>query len=331
MASKPWRAPMPWQTIPRARVAVTLGSFWRSEPAAALRGLANIGLPASAIDALSRSNASTGRNTSPRTSISAAPGTPCSPQPVRDRVDRLDVGRDVLARAPVASGQRTDQAALLVEQVDGEAVDLELAEVRRVDDAVAPQPRRPGLELLVGEGVVEALHPLEVVDRGELGGHRATDLLGRRVGRAQVGDLVLELLEAAHPLVEVGVGERRVVEDVVAPARLLDLLGERAVLLAQVGLRVGLGGDVAGLGSLDAGGLHSAWVSVSLTGPSCRAAPTASGRAEDLGESGNRSGPIEVDPLRNTGPRLHRHDRSDACPLPASTAGIPPGHRAASC
>ena len=32
---------MPWQTMPSARVAVTRGSFWRSDPAAALRGLAN--------------------------------------------------------------------------------------------------------------------------------------------------------------------------------------------------------------------------------------------------------------------------------------------------
>ena len=39
--SNPSRAPMPWQTMPRARVAVTRGSFCRSEPAAALRGLAN--------------------------------------------------------------------------------------------------------------------------------------------------------------------------------------------------------------------------------------------------------------------------------------------------
>ena len=52
---------MPWQTMPRSRVAVTRGSFWRSEPAAALRGLANIGLPASTIDSLSRSKASTGQ------------------------------------------------------------------------------------------------------------------------------------------------------------------------------------------------------------------------------------------------------------------------------
>ena len=52
---------MPWQTMPSARVAVTRGSFWRSDPAAALRGLAKTGLPASVIDSLSRSNASLGQ------------------------------------------------------------------------------------------------------------------------------------------------------------------------------------------------------------------------------------------------------------------------------
>ena len=71
---------MPWQTMPRSRVAVMRGSFWRSEPAAALRGLANTGLPASVIDSLSRSNASRGKNTSPRTSRS--PGTGNSSVPV---------------------------------------------------------------------------------------------------------------------------------------------------------------------------------------------------------------------------------------------------------
>ena len=237
----PRGAPMPWQTMPRARVAVTLGSFWRSEPAAALRGLANIGLPASTIDSLSRSKASTGRNTSPRTSTRAGTGNSSVPlEPVRDRVDRLDVGRDVLAGAAVAAGQRADQSAVLVEQVDGQAVDLELAEVCRVVDAVAGQPRGPALELVVGEGVVEALHPLEVVDRRELRGDRATDLLRRAVGGAQVGHLLLERLETPHPLVEVGVGQRRVVEHVVAPPRVLDLLGQRPVLLALVGLRIDL-------------------------------------------------------------------------------------------
>ena len=65
---------MPWQTMPSARLAVTLGFFWRSEPAAELRGLANIALPASTSDSLSRSKALTGKKTSPRTSSSLGVG-----------------------------------------------------------------------------------------------------------------------------------------------------------------------------------------------------------------------------------------------------------------
>ena len=120
---------MPWQTIPRARVAVTRGSFWRSEPAAALRGLANIGLPASAIDALSRSKASAGRNTSPRTSSRSGTGNSSVP------VSRCGIGSMVFTLGvtsspvqPVAAGQGAGQPALLVEQVDRQPVDLELAQ-----------------------------------------------------------------------------------------------------------------------------------------------------------------------------------------------------------
>ena len=60
---------MPCAYIRRSRDAVTRGSFCRSEPAAALRGLANGLLPASTWDAFSSANAATGRNTSPRISM----------------------------------------------------------------------------------------------------------------------------------------------------------------------------------------------------------------------------------------------------------------------
>ena len=165
--SKPSRAPRPWQTMPSDRVAVTRGSFCRSEPAAALRGLANSGLPASAIEALSRSNASAGRKTSPRTSTQRGHRELVGAgQAVRDRVDRLDVGRDVLAGAAVAAGQGAHQPALLVEQVDRQAVDLELAQQGRVPRARRGRRRAcQAGELLEGERVVEALHALEVVDR----------------------------------------------------------------------------------------------------------------------------------------------------------------------
>ena len=100
-------------------------------------------------------------------------------QPVGHRRDGLDVRRDVLAGAAVTAGERPDQAALLVEQVDGQPVDLELAEQRRLLDAVARQSGVPGGELVAGERVVEALHPLQVVDRREFRRDGATDGLGR--------------------------------------------------------------------------------------------------------------------------------------------------------
>ena len=160
-------------------------------------------------------------------------------QPVRHVADRPDVGGDVLTGPAVAAGDSPDQPAALVEQVDRQAVDLELAQHRRVRDAVAGQPRPPALQLVVGEGVVQAHHRLEVVHGGELRGDRAADLLRRRVRGAQLGELLLELLQTAHPHVEVVVGQRRVVEHVVAPPGVLDLLGQGAVLVAGLRRRDG--------------------------------------------------------------------------------------------
>ncbi len=62
---------MPCTIALSARDAVTRGSFCRSEPAAELRGLAKAALPASSSDSFSFPNASTGMNTSPRTSSTA--------------------------------------------------------------------------------------------------------------------------------------------------------------------------------------------------------------------------------------------------------------------
>ena len=77
-AAGPTTRPMPWTIASSAREAVTRGSFCRSDPAAALRGLAKAGLPASCSDSLSRSKAAAGRNTSPRTSSSSGTSSPVS-------------------------------------------------------------------------------------------------------------------------------------------------------------------------------------------------------------------------------------------------------------
>ncbi len=74
--SKPRRAPMPCTSMFNGRVAVTEGSFWRSDPAAALRGFANGALPCSTRDAFRSAKASTGKKTSPRTSTSSGTSSP---------------------------------------------------------------------------------------------------------------------------------------------------------------------------------------------------------------------------------------------------------------
>ena len=69
---------MPWMMASSGRLAVTRGSFWRSDPAAEFRGLANAARPASSRLSFSFPNASTGRNTSPLTSRVAGYPEPVS-------------------------------------------------------------------------------------------------------------------------------------------------------------------------------------------------------------------------------------------------------------
>ena len=82
----------------------------------------------------------------------------------------------------------------------------------------------------VVEGVVEGEHALAVLDGGELRLVRPRDLLGRRVGGAQLRILVLQRLQGAQELVELRVADDGGVLHVVPEAVLLDLLGELRVL-----------------------------------------------------------------------------------------------------
>jgi hypothetical protein len=53
-------------------------------------------------------------------------------QPARQGLDRAQVGGHVLAGGPVAAGRTLDEAASLVAQRDGQAVDLELGHVTEI-------------------------------------------------------------------------------------------------------------------------------------------------------------------------------------------------------
>ena len=82
------------------RVAVTRGSFWRNEPAAALRGLAKGAFPASTRPALRSPNASMGKNTSPRTSTSRGTSSPASSVGTPSMVRTLSVTSSPVRPSP---------------------------------------------------------------------------------------------------------------------------------------------------------------------------------------------------------------------------------------
>ena len=145
----------------------------------------------------------------------------------------------------VAAGGGADHAAVLVDDRDGDAVDLELAQVARPGAALALDAGGPGGQLVAGEGVVEALHALEVLDRRERRGEPAVDLLARRLGRHQRRVGGLDRLELAHQLVVLTVADQRLVAHVVGEGVPVEFLGQVAVPGARV---VGDLGDVLPLG-----------------------------------------------------------------------------------
>ena len=202
-------------------------------PAAALRGLAKSGSPASSRSRFVRSKVARGRNTSPRTSIRPAGA---SLQAQRKRADGADVRRDLFAARAVAAGRPAHQHAVLVGQGDAQAVDLQLGDVR---DRRVAQPGAlshalvEGAQLLLVVGVVEAEHRRQVLDRGEALGRAARHPLGRRVGRDEIRVLRLERLELVQQAVELLVGNLGVVLDVVA----LFVVPDRAAQLVDALLR----------------------------------------------------------------------------------------------
>src|SRR5438874_1718259 len=97
------------------------------------------------------------------------------------------------------------------------------------------RPVGPAAQVLVGEHVVQAEQPLQVLDRGEQRGYRPVHGLGRRVGRAQLRVLILERAQLAHLGVVVDVGDRGRIQDVIPVIGLGDLQAE--VRVPPSGLR----------------------------------------------------------------------------------------------
>ena len=78
---------------------------------------------------------------------------------LRNRLDRPGVSGDILADVAVASGRGAHEAAVLVQEVDGQAVDLHLGRHLEVGDACGlGHAGLPAGKLLEGEHVVEGHH-----------------------------------------------------------------------------------------------------------------------------------------------------------------------------
>ncbi len=126
----------------------------------------------------------------------------------RHRREGADVRGDVLADPPVAAGGRPDQTAVLIDQVDRQPVDLQLAQPG-LDVGVPGRPQCPGLKLGIGEDVVQREHPFQMLDRREQRREGAGDLLGRRVRGAQLRVPGLDLRQLTHELVVFSIGDGR--------------------------------------------------------------------------------------------------------------------------
>ena len=159
--------------------------------------------------------------------------------PQRDRLDRAQVLGDVLADAAVAAGRSPGEDPVLVGEGDRQPVDLRLGDVadltaRDVEPLeLSLDPLRPGAQLVLVAGVGEREHRLVVLDLLELVQRLPADPLRRRVRGEQLGVGLLDLPQLAQQVVVVGVGDRRVVEHVVAVIVLRRSLAARSSSAAR--------------------------------------------------------------------------------------------------
>ena len=128
---------------------------------------------------------------------------------------------------------RVCEAGVLVQEVDGEAVDLHLGRHLEVGDAGGlGHAGLPSGKLLEGENVVEGHHLGEVADLGEAGVDAATHAHRGRVGAAQLRVALLDLFDLAVHAVVVRVREGRRITVVVGGAGLVDAVNEFVVAVA---------------------------------------------------------------------------------------------------
>ncbi len=202
-------------------------SSWRSDPAAALRGLAKgtsplfrpaavqvaKGLPFHADLSPDLDPLRHGRRFAPQ----RVGRILCSRNGKRNRRNRPEVQRDVFTYGAVPARRAHRQPAGFVEKVHGETVQLRLHDI--ADGVVAPQkPAAAAVEftdLLVGERVGQAEHRGQVCDGAELFQRGCADTLCRGVRGEEIGEFRFQIGQFSEEEVIVGVGDLRIIQLVV--------------------------------------------------------------------------------------------------------------------
>ena len=160
---------------------------------------------------------------------------------IRDRRDRAQVRRHILAGRPIAARRPAHEPPVAVAEADREPVDLELDDVaqlrgRRRCERQPQAPPDPGVEraqLVLAERVRQAEHRAFMPDLGKRAAlverSPRPDPLRGRVGRREGGKRRFERDELPEQDVVVGVGQGRIVIDVVGVVGCPDLGDERRV------------------------------------------------------------------------------------------------------
>ena len=170
-------------------------------------------------------------------------------QAQRYRLDRAQIRGHVLAGFAVAARRAAGEDAVFVAKADREAVELRLDRERRIlaFEALLDAAHEI-VHFLVGKCIRQRQHRNLVPHRGERTLRRRTDAQRRRVRRRELRMRRFDVLQLAHQLVVLDIGDVGFVEHVIAVVRIVDAAAQCLGARGRV-VRVGFFRSHRGFGS----------------------------------------------------------------------------------
>ncbi len=218
--------------------------------------------------------------------------------PQRDRTDRPQVVRHVLADLPVAAGGTALEHAVAVDEADRQPVDLGLDRELEagIGDALAREmvahALDPGAQLVLGAHIPQRQHRLQMLDLLKAPDRLAADPLGGRVRGDELWMLALDRAQLIEQRVVLAIADLGVIEDVVATGMVFELGSKLARTSDHVGRCFGLRGAHEGSWTIGASScarskrlsasrlgrsVRSKWIGVTATRPAAMAARSVPG------------------------------------------------------